>query len=139
MWLVEEFKVAGLEFDHLYAFEKNIAENKYRQTVPDEYQDRITYFQGAISGAYGPIESNPLLRFRQICRPKDYCILKVDFDYDFGENEILHEIVKDGHNKNESNFDYRLLIDEMFFEPGGIGLVPSYEMLLALREYGIRA
>jgi len=166
MWFVEELKLAGIEFDHLYAFERDYYKSEYFAGMPEAYKNKTTYFRGAIKGAHGPEKINPLKRIPKYCTAKDYCILKVDFDYDPGEQEIMRTLdgsvahsSSHGHNLSllqrslESaevqmqqqivhgilhDESVRALIDELFFEPWG-DRKESYQMLKHLRELGVRA
>lgn len=110
-WLVDAYKARGLEFAHLYAWDAHSHEREYRKAgVADDQQARITFYRGKVLGASGPAPSNPLAVLRAECRLEDFCVLKVDFDSEDAEYEVVEAVLADAAT--------RALVDEMFFEHG---------------------
>ena len=133
-WLVQQYLARGVEFSHMYCWERNSREHEYRRRLPPRYQSRVTWFQTAITGATGPAPSNPLVEFRANCKKKDYCVLKVDFDVPSAELNILHALLASNRTL--------ALVDELFYEPNAFPLATTfeiYQLLRRFRELGVRA
>lgn len=130
-WFVEEYEKRGMPIDHMYLWEKNVAEKEYRQAgLPNHYKEKITFHHGPVQ-ADGTEDLNPLNVLKRECAIQDYCILKMDFDSPETEVALYRKLTNDD--------GIRMLVDEFFWDPVGYPTKEMYNRLLKLRELGVRA
>ena len=107
-WLVNTFRKRGVIITDVYAWEsKKLDPADVWDLVPAELAGRYHWFNIPVSlDAAGP--HNPLTVLRQVARPGDYIIVKLDIDHPRLERELVTTIISDA--------SLHTLIDEMFFE-----------------------
>ena len=124
--------------------------------MPNDLMTSISYFNIPVDDAQGG-KNNPWRYVRDLVRPEDFVVVKVDIDSPKIEGELMRQLVLDDDAvKSEKGNKSRLsqLIDELYFEHHvwGSGLSPtwagygmdgdmvgSYTLFSQLRNLGIRA
>ena len=149
---------SGLQFQRVFAWEA--AEVKPAQIfegMPNHLMTSISYFNIPVEDTKGG-KNNPWRYVRDLTRPEDFVVVKIDIDTPNIEIELMRQLLMDDDNTNsfEDEDGVRLseLIDELYFEHHvwGSGLSPSwagsgmdgdmvgsYTMFSQLRNLGIRA
>jgi hypothetical protein len=146
-WFVEEYLKRGIDFDRILAWEVSpIDPNNLFNSYPAHVVGKVSYFNvpANIDSTHG---MNPIRMLKQIVRPDDFLMLKIDIDNDPVEWVFIESILND-----QSVAD---LIDEMFFEhhvnlnptehngwgtsPKLMNITQSYGVFTKLRSMGIRA
>ena len=124
--------------------------------MPNDVMTSISYFNIPVDDTQGG-KNNPWRYIRDLVRPEDFCVVKVDIDTPEIEIELMRQLVLDDDSvKSEQVDKARLshLIDELYFEHhvwgsglsstwAGYGMdgdmVGSYNLFSQLRNLGIRA
>ena len=125
--------------------------------MPNDLMTSISYFNIPVEDTKGG-KNNPWRYVRDLTRPEDFVVVKIDIDTPNIEIELMRQLLLDDDNTNafEDEDGVRLseLIDELYFEHHvwGSGLSPSwagsgmegdmvgsYTMFSQLRNLGIRA
>ena len=119
--------------------------------MPNDVMTSISYFNIPVDDTQGG-KNNPWRYIRDLVRPEDFCVVKVDI-----EVELMRQLVLDDDSvKSEQVDKARLshLIDDLYFEHhvwgsglsstwAGYGMdgdmVGSYNLFSQLRNLGIRA
>jgi hypothetical protein len=146
-WFVETYLKFGIDFDRIIAWEANAVNTSLVfGGYPAEIVSKLTYFNVPCTAA--PDDSmNPVRMLKQLARPEDYVVFKIDIDHSVVEMELIQQIIEDPAVYS--------LIDELYFEhhvsrspmehrgwgtrPKLMDLAGSYELFLRLRRLGIRA
>jgi hypothetical protein len=148
-WFYEMYKKRGIKFDGFYAWE--VSEHKPADVFAQIPGDvRAIYHWLNIPADPTPgADGNPFTMLKQVARPEDFVVIKIDIDNSKVELPFIDQILTD---KSISS-----LIDELYFEHhynmqpltvGGWGtsgsesgqtMVDSAKIFLGLRQLGIRA
>jgi hypothetical protein len=140
-WFYEYFLTQSFHFDHIIAFEYvQYSPKTYWSQIPDDLLGKLTFINVGVetTGKF-----NPWNVLKNIAKPEDYVIVKLDIDTPHLELPLIKQIV--------DNASISSLIDEMFFEmhitvtemqiywgtPGG-ELKDTYELFTKLRRLGVR-
>jgi hypothetical protein len=146
-WFVDTYLKFGIDFDRIIAWEANALNTSLVFAgYPAEIVSKLTYFN--VPCTTGPLDSmNPIRMLKQLTRPEDYVVFKIDIDHPVVEMELMDQIIDDPA--------VHPLIDELYFEhhvssspmehkgwgtrPKLMDLTASYQLFLRLRKLGIRA
>ena len=142
-WLVPSYAAAGVHFDAIYAWEATKHNASYWDAVPADVQPRLHFYNAPVTPEPGSA-MNPVDWIRDMHRPGDFIVFKLDIDRDDIESAFIKQIL-DWPAAGE-------VIAEMFFEkhyasadmkrhfgtpatdyPGALRLMQS------LRAHGVRA
>ena len=140
-WFYEYFQSIGLHFDRIVGFEFSpYSPATFWQQLPADLIGRFTFINVGVetTGKF-----NPWSVLKNIAKPNDYVIVKLDIDTPALENSLIRQILNDSA--------LHTLIDEMFFEmhvsveemqvywgPTPGTLKDSYVLFTELRRLGIR-
>ena len=148
---------SGLQFQRVFAWEAaEVKPAKIFEGMPNDLMTSISYFNIPVEDTKG--KNNPWRYVRDLTRPEDFVVVKIDIDTPDIEIELMRQLLMDDDKTNsfEDEDGVRLfeLIDELYFEHHvwGSGLSPSwagsgmdgdmvgsYTMFSQLRNLGIRA
>mmetsp|Transcript_26310 Transcript_26310/g.43936 ORF Transcript_26310/g.43936 Transcript_26310/m.43936 type:complete len:481 (+) Transcript_26310:104-1546(+) len=155
-YVVEEWLAHGTDFKYMisYSTTKDQESDAFLQTIPDQHAEKI--FRHYLPLADHPVD-NPKTqglfipdKIKDMAAPDDYILLKLDkgdgslkqklVQYlldndDVHVDELLWEIDASGNYVMESYFDKTLGFSEL----SSLTLPEAYDMLLKLRQKGIRA
>jgi hypothetical protein len=148
-WFYGMYKKRGINFDGFYAWE--VSEHKpvdvFAQ-IPGDVRAIYHWFNIPADPTPGA-DGNPFTILKQVARPEDFVIIKIDIDNSKVELPFINQILTD---KSISS-----LIDELYFEhhfnmepmvhngwwtsgtESGQTMVDSAKLFLGLRNLGIRA
>ena len=149
-WFMETYRRLGFTFERIFAWEKQRHPPPilFGKPMPQNVLDSLSYYNIPIEIGVGA-RHNPLRTLRAVARPSDFVVLKVDFDADVIEQQLVEQLLADPSLSS--------LVDELYFEhhvydialalykygpkgtPTGPRLKDSYELFSKLREAGIRA
>ena len=149
-WFVGTYKHRGIEFDRIFAWEATPYNDlDIFASMPSEVFDSMSYFNIPADPKIGS-KFNPLRTLRDVCKPSDFVVLKIDIDHASVEEKLLRQITEDSYLAS--------LIDELYFEhhvtmsplmhtwqdfTGDVSksanISHSYKLFVALRNAGIRA
>jgi hypothetical protein len=90
-WLVELSAVAGIRFDHIYSWEA-APRPAYWDGVPLDARSRIHFFN-IPAATQQSSEASPVALLRQVARPQDYVVFKLDIDNEAVELPILLDLL----------------------------------------------
>jgi hypothetical protein len=146
-WFVDSYAKRGIKFDRIIAWEAiTLPAEKILKEYPNEIIGKVSYFNVPASTDITD-KMSPIRIIKELVRPQDFLMLKIDIDNDPVELAIIKSFLND-----KSVTD---LIDEFFFEHhvshnpvefSGWGLenkinniTESYQLFESLRALGIRA
>jgi hypothetical protein len=113
-WLVELCSVAGITFDHIYAWEAQPRPN-YWDGVPLDARSRIHFFN-IPAATQRSSEASPVALLRQVARPQDYVVFKLDIDLESVELPILLDMLSP---------DVVALVDDVYVRLRAFGTAKS--------------
>ena len=94
-WLVERFAAFGIEFDQIFAWEATPHPGfKFYEGMPVSLMGRVTFFNFAVS-AESQNATNPLLVIKQVVRPGDFVVFKLDIDTPAVESALVQQLLTD--------------------------------------------
>ena len=150
-WFIDSYRNRGIEFDRIIGWEAVVTDPVTQwNSVPADIKTRTSWFN--IPATFAPDDAdNPLFHIKQLTKPEDYVVFKLDIDNPVVEIELVQQIMGDP--------ELLLLIDEFFFEHHVSGspmqwccwgdlrnnqvkfgtLPESYEIFTFFRKNGIRA
>lgn len=146
-WFVETYLKRGVHFDRILAWEATPhAPLDIYDSVPAAVVSKLTYFNVPADPKPGA-KHNPLRILKEITKPDDFVVIKIDIDTSFVETALLRQIMEEP--------ELHALIDELYYEHhvaasplhwtdwresvGDAVLGDSYRNFTRLREVGIRA
>lgn len=153
-WFVDAYRKRGIEFNEIIGWEaEKFDPQKIWDAYPEDIKYKVRYFNIYASGEKDHTD-NPLRVIKQLTRPEDFVMFKLDIDHSVTEESIVTQLLNDKEAQG--------LIDEFYFEhhvlhspmvSGGWGqnltqsggpaklstFVQSYDLFTQLREAGIRA
>jgi len=158
-WFIDTYRQSGLQFQRVFAWEA--AEVKPAQIfegMPNDLMTSISYFNIPVEDTKGG-KNNPWRYVRDLARPEDFVVVKIDIDTPKIEIELMRQLlldddIMDSVEDEDNGVKLSELIDELYFEHHvwGSGLSPiwadygmdgdmvgSYAMFSQLRNLGIRA
>jgi len=144
-WFVQVFENANISFDQIFAFEVTItAPGKVFAELPPRLLPHYHWFNVPISA--DPSSPMYALRFiKELARPTDYVLMKLDIDNNEVEEGIVRELLKDKvalSLVDELFWEHHVSIPEMRKYWGNIPgkyLHDSYDLFSQLRQKGIHA
>ena len=104
-WIFDWYSKRGLVFDHVYAWEPKAAKIDTADLEP-ALANALHFYNVGISDQPGH-EHNPLARIKQLCKPSDIVVFKLDIDNRM-ELNVVHQLLSDPELMN--------LIDEFYYE-----------------------
>ena len=107
-YLFNTYAAMGIQFDQIFAWEmKPFNHIEYWAGVPDDAVPRLHLYNTPVNATPGS-KMNPLRIIRQLYRPGDLIVFKLDIDDDLVETSLVDQIAADS--------DLESMISEMFFE-----------------------
>jgi len=147
-WLVETFASRSVRFDRIFAWEaKPVVQKDLYEEMPISVTDVISYFNVPVSSDPSS-KFNPLRLIRDLTRPKDFVVLKLDIDNSPIENALVQQILHDSSLSSridvmffEHHYDSPALMNGYGWARSGIGqtMAKSYNLFFKLRSLGILA
>jgi hypothetical protein len=146
-WFVDSYKKRGIEFDRILAWEveKMDPEEIYRE-YPNDVVNKVSYFNLPADTSL-EAKMSPVRMIKDLVRPQDFLMMKIDIDNDPVELAIIQSFRNDCTVTD--------LIDEFFFEHHVSfhpveymgwttsqklnNITESYQLFSDLRHKGIRA
>ena len=104
-WIYDWYAKRGIVFDHVYAWEPRSGTIDKSELEPAMAKALSFFSVGIQDGATH--EHNPLARIRQLCKPKDIVIFKLDIDNPM-ELNVVRQLLSDPELLG--------LVDEFFYE-----------------------
>ena len=150
-WFVDNFRLKGIEFDHIYGWEANPTQpSEHWNTVPPDIKRKSSWFNVPASSEKGHPD-NPWTFVREIAKSKDYVVVKIDIDTPLVEVELVKQLLEDpglSSLVDEFYFEHHVHGSPMQFRGWGDlrgqkvsypGIEDSYKIFQNLREKGVRA
>lgn len=107
-YLIPAYAAAGIHFDAIYAWEATPADAlQYWASVPDDVKPRLHFYNAPVTPQPGST-MNPVAWIRDMYRPGDYIVFKLDVDNDAVEGELIQQVLDMEGAEG--------MIAEMFFE-----------------------
>jgi hypothetical protein len=107
-YLLPAYAARGILFDAIYAWEAQPAnQTEYWNSVPDDVKPRLHFYNAPVTPQAGS-SMNPVDWIKNMYRPGDYVVFKLDIDNDEVEGALVEQIL-DLEGAGE-------MIAEMFFE-----------------------
>lgn len=107
-YLIPTYAKAGIHFDAIYAWETTPANaSQYWDSVPDDVRSRLHFYNAPVTPQPGSA-MNPVDWIRDMYRPGDYIVFKLDIDNDAVESQLIQQVL-DWDGAEDA-------IAEMFFE-----------------------
>jgi hypothetical protein len=109
-WIHGWYKERGLVFDHVYAWEPTFGRKGSSTSfkgVPPDLLPALHFYPESVSKDVGN-PWNPLTLIKQLCRPEDVVVFKLDIDSEAAELGIAHGLLDDP--------ELLALVDEFYFE-----------------------
>lgn len=150
-WFVNTYRERGIEFDRIIGWEaaKTDPSNQW-DGVPADIKRKSSWFNIPVTTGMGDAD-NPLVFIKNLTRPEDFVVFKLDIDSPLTEIALVQQMMADPHILE--------LVDEFYFEHHVSGspmqwfgwgdlqnseaelstLQDSYELFTFLREHGVRA
>ena len=150
-WFVNTYRSRGYEFDRIIGWEAAPTEPERQwSTVPADVKRKTSWYNIPATTEVGGAD-NPLTFIKELTRPEDYVVFKLDIDAPDVEVSLVKQILSDP--------ELWALIDDFFFEHHVAGspmqfrgwgdlskatttlgdIEDSYDIFTFLREKGIRA
>ena len=150
-WFVDTYRARGIEFDRIIGWEAATTDPKTQWgDIPDDIKRKTSWYNIPASATFGHAD-NPLTFIKELTKPQDYVVFKLDIDTPEVEVAIVKQIMNDT--------ELHALIDEFYFEHHVAGspmqwhgwgdltgsetplndIQDSYDIFYYLREKGIRA
>jgi hypothetical protein len=105
-WIFNMYKSRGIHFDEVHAWEPT------KQDLDPKFIDKdlfkVLFFYNRGVQSHPKSIDNPLLRIKELCRPQDLCVFKLDIDTTEIEMAIVRQLL--------SSDELMGLVDEFFFE-----------------------
>lgn len=112
-WFVDSYKKNGITFSRIFGWEATRLDPvKFWSDVPLEIQTIMTLINVPVESGKNS-KFNPLNFIRQLAKPNDFVLLKLDIDNNKLENEFIQQILED--------VGLQKLIDEIYWENHVIG------------------
>jgi hypothetical protein len=125
-WLFDWYEKRGIIFDQVYAWEKSQKAVDVNGLKP-ALAKALHMHTEAISA--GPSDShNPLERIRELCKPKDIVVFKLDTG-GAADAVIAQQLLEDPHLLD--------LVDEFYYRGAKTDLKSWYDLVLAARHKGL--
>jgi len=107
-YLLPAYAAKGIQFDAIYAWESQPANPaEYWNSVPDGVKPRLHFYNAPVTPQANS-SMNPVDWMKNMYRPGDYFVFKLDIDNDEVEGALVKQILDLG--------DASDMIAEMFFE-----------------------
>mmetsp|Transcript_28879 Transcript_28879/g.79606 ORF Transcript_28879/g.79606 Transcript_28879/m.79606 type:complete len:431 (+) Transcript_28879:100-1392(+) len=149
-WFVESYRtVLGVDFDRIFCWEYGGNQADRLRETPFEILTKTSYFVIPASGEPNKCH-NPWNFIREVCKPGDFVVVKLDMDTPEVETALVEQLLQD--------HSLARLIDDFYFEdhvskspmeyhgwrsgierPKHHDLARSIKIFAQLREMGIRA
>jgi len=144
------YALRGIEFDKLFVWEADRQGESYWKGVPAKvrkhWEPRLVFHDGVKVSAVPGDQHNVVTLIYRVCRPLDFCALKLDIDEPLVERALVQQLLS-------SPGETGAKLDEFFFEHHVHGLAEewwghhqvdgtfadSYRLFRQLRELGVRA
>lgn len=146
-WLVENYGEHGIRFEHIYAWEvRTTLGTTFFEGMPASIVGAVHFynFPVAVEGAMWDWQ-HPLKLLKQVARPEDFVVFKLDIDTSFIEVPLAKIIAQDATVASlidEFYFEHHVDIIEMrsSWQKSIDGtLHDSIRLFQAIRQQGIRA
>jgi hypothetical protein len=143
------WKRQSIDFDDIYAFDRDASVHDFYREVPAVYQPHVHYQQCAVSGKpQDGSDDHPFIPnlARRTAQPGDYVLFKIDIDDPKTELEIINYILDDSQSCiTELVWEHHISGNYLMSEWGKMEdrdqstLRQSYDLFVRLRRKGIRA
>ena len=140
----------GIKFDRIFAWEaKKFNSSEIYDGMPADVVSVISYFNLGVDVTPGA-KHNPLRTLREIAKPSDFVVMKIDIDPDSAiETKLIKQLLAEPALLDlidELYYEHHVHLSPMAFKGWAASLYStnetlssSYELFHALRERGIRA
>jgi hypothetical protein len=146
-WLVERYRGMGINFTDIYAWELGAKPGmEFFEGMPIDVFATTHFYNFAVSSEPGP--GNPLTVLKQVARPGDFVVFKLDIDVGTIESALVQDLLGDDEALSLiSDFYYELhfrVADMHIFwryslVPESPDLMGATEVFRMLREKGLKA
>lgn len=105
--LVGTYAIAGVSFEHIYAWEALPVTPSYFDSMPVDVKKRVHLYNMPASTACGHSD-NPWTLLRAVAQAEDFVAVKIDIDTPYVELPLLQQLLADP--------SLSALVDELYFE-----------------------
>ena len=144
-WFLERYAAAGINFDHIYAWEYQPRPGyEFYTGMSPDIIGRFSFYNFGVSAELNAT-TNPIEIIKRVARPGDFVVYKLDIDTPHIERPLMEQLAADAQAQaliSEFFHEHLYVIRDM--EPYWRGtmsgsMAESLEMFAALRRGGIRA
>jgi hypothetical protein len=125
-WLFDRYEKLGIVFDQVHAWEKSLQAVDVSGLKPALAKAIHVHTEVVSSGTSDA--HNPLVRIRELCKPKDVVVFKLDTDGAV-DSVIAQQLLDDAHLLD--------LVDEFYYGGVKTDLKSWYELVLPARQKGL--